>query len=158
MPAIVRARAPNERIVAPERIALALRPELDRSAIPNRVSLGQGAPPFAGELREEQSSPRYTTALPNGQSMTLVTLRRPWLYIGFIVNPGNAAANGLVAQLRVFSGRLNGLSDTFAIAATGVGQAFRNITVGATCELVVHNGTGQPVKNLQAAIWGMGER
>ena len=167
MPQVIRPRPePSPRVVVPERVGYALRPELERATIPERVTMGAGAPPFAGELREEQSSPRFSTALGVGKMMTLATLRRPWLYVGFIVDPGNATRpeapdRGIVAFLRILAGRMNGLTGPFIIpvfAPIGPPQAVVNVTVGAACELVVLNETGQGVKNIAGTIWGMGER
>jgi hypothetical protein len=157
MPSIVsRPRFPAQRVVVPERMALALRPEIERSTIPARVTLAQNAPPFAGELREEQCTARPLTC-PNGGQITLATLRRPWNYVGWCVRPGDAGGAGLSVQLRILTRGVNGLTAPVAVAA-GLPFAVTGIIMGATCELVVVNTTGAPVKGLVGALWGMSER
>jgi hypothetical protein len=137
-------------------MALAMRPEIDRDAIPPRITLAQNAPPFAGELREEQCTSRPLRALVGAQ-VTLATLRRPWSFVGWAINPGNAVGAGLSAQLRILTRGVNGLTVAVAVPA-GLPFAVVGLVVGATCELVVTNGTGAPVKGLVGAIWGMSER
>jgi hypothetical protein len=157
MPSIVsRPRFPAQRVVVPERMALALRPEIDRDAIPARVTLATNAPPFAGELREEQCTAR-PLACANGAQVVLATLRRPWNYVGWAVRPGNAGGPGLSVQLRILTRGVNGLTAPVAVAA-GLPFAVVGIIMGATCELVVTNATGAPVTGLVGALWGMSER
>lgn len=170
MPPVIRPKTRGPRVVhVPERVAIALEPSIERGPIPSRVTMRASAPPFAGELREEASSPAFTTPLAVDQFLTLATLRRPWLYVGFIVKVGNAAVpvaprRGLVAFLRIKADRYNGLTQPFVIPLSATAplakqtQAVVNLTVGAACELVVLNETDGPVTGLAGAIWGMGER
>lgn len=149
-------------VVVPSRVARALRPSVNRDEIPGHVALATNAPPFSGELREEQygsfSKGDGLTVLPAGASAPIVSLRRAWEFIGFIVDPGDAAAPGLVAQVRVLTRGINGLGAAFPIVAAIGPQAFANIILGARCELVLTNGTGLPILGLRASIWGMGSR
>jgi hypothetical protein len=156
VPAVVRyRRGPDPTIVLPRRVALALRPEDDREVIPVRVTLNKNAPPFAGELREEQSSQPVKNFAVDAQ-VTLATLRRPWSYVGWAVDPGNAGA-GLTAQLRILTRGLDAYTAPVVIPA-GRPFALVGLIVGATCELVVTNGTAGVVRNLRGSIWGMSER
>jgi hypothetical protein len=157
MPSIIdRNRSPAQRVVVPARMALAMKPEIERGVIPSRVTLGQNAPPFAGELREEQCTAKPLTC-PNGGQITLATLRRPWNYVGWAVRPGNAGGAGLSVQLRILTRGVNGLTAPVAVAA-GIPFAVVGIIMGATCELVISNTTGAPVSGLVGALWGMSER
>lgn len=170
MPPVIRPKTREpRRVVVPERVALALEPTIDRRPIPARVTMRGNAPPFAGELREEASSAPLTTAVPVNQLVTLATLRRPWLFVGFVVKVGDAVAavaprRGLVAFLRIKADRFNGLSQPFVLPLSATlplgkqAQAVINVTVGAACELVVLNETDNPVSGLAGAIWGMGDR
>ena len=154
MPAVVRGRMPPmRRIAVPERMALALSPELDRGAIPSRVTMSTDVP-FAGELREEQSSARPLTIGPNA-TITLATLRRPWVYVGWAVNPGNIGGAGLSAFLRILTRGVNGATTPVALAGTAP-FAVLGITCGARAELVLVNATGNPVAGVRGSIWGMG--
>jgi|SRR5215831_6869491 len=156
MPAVVRGRPAEQRIVVPRRLGLALEPEIDRAPIPSRVTLSTNAPPFAGEVREEQSNTKPLT-IPSGVTATVATLRRPWNFVGWAVNPGNTIGVGLVAALRILTRAVNVPTATTAIPA-GVGLAVINQIVGAPCELIVHNGTNSTITGLRGVIWGMGER
>lgn len=159
MPAVICPKPPGKsRMLAPRRIAQAVNPSADRSDIPPRVTLATNAPPFAGELREEQSK-LLTAPLPNGATAILCTLRRPWNFVGFLVDPGSATAVGNInALLFVLSRNVAGLLLTSPLVA-GLGpQAFATIIVGARVELRVHNLTGGPVTGLRGALWGMSER
>jgi hypothetical protein len=144
-------------IVVPKRVAYALRPSIDRSEIPTHIDLSTNAPPFSGELREEQYGQMPGSAgLPDGASIPIVGLRRAWEFIGFIVDPGSAAAPGLTAAVRVLTRGINGIGPQFPVV-NGVGpQAFTSLLTAARCELVLFNATGAPIFGLRASIWGMG--
>lgn len=153
MPEVPRHQGPGPRIVVPERIGVALRPEIDRSGIPSRVSNNVGAPTYAGELREEQFG-KIRGALPVGAAATVVALRRAWPLVGFCVHPGDAAGGGLTARLHVQVYGQNGFTPPVAVVSAGGPQVFFGFAVGAKCELIVTNATGAPIHNLRGSIWG----
>jgi len=158
MPPVARhVRSPDRTVVVPRRVADALRPAEDRRGIPSRVSLRTNAPPFDGEVREDQG--RQVSLIAPGAEVVIVTLRRAWLYVGFAVDPGAAAAGaGIVAYLRVLSGGVNGkIGAGTAITAAGGPQAVAAIQLGARAELVVKNGTATALPLVRGTIWGMGE-
>ena len=154
MPAVVRGRMPpTRRIAVPERMAVAIAPEIERSAIPARVTTSVG-PTFAGELREEQSTARPLTIPAHGFAI-LATLRRPWVYVGWAVNPGDIGGAGLSAVLQILTRGVNGATTPVALAGTSPFAAL-GITCGARAELVVVNTTSNPVHGVRGSIWGMG--
>ena len=164
MPAVVgRPPPPTRPALAPRRVALAVQPELERGTIPSRVTLDSNAPPFAGELREEQTTNGRLDVLP-GRFVVLATLRRPWNYIGFAVDLGDwGGGAGFIAFLRTLGRGVNGAIQQTAtpLTTTGPPVAFSGFIVGATCELVVANITEAPptaILGVRGTIWGMGER
>jgi hypothetical protein len=156
MPPRVRGVPELESFELDERVALALRPDLERDDIPVRQTLASGDPPYAGETREAQGTVLRAPLAP-GASVTLATLRRAWEVVGFIVNPGNAAAPGLTAQLRVLGRSVQGLTAP-VVVAPGQALAFVGILVGSRCELVVINASASPVTGIAGEIWGMAQR
>lgn len=159
MPAVVgRPPPPTRPALAPRRVALAVQPELDRRVIPARVTLDANAPPFAGELREEQTGSKVDIA-PNS-FVTLATLRRPWSYIGFAVDQGDAADSAVFeAFLRTLGRGVNGALAQSAVPLNSTGSlAFGAFIVGIACELVVFNGAGPTIHGVRGTIWGMSER
>ena len=163
MPALVRPRGPDDEdplIRVPRRVGLALRPSANREAIPEHVALSTNAPPYSGEVYEQQTG-RHSqfTPLAVGQTMAIVSLRRAWKIVGFIVDPGDAVDGGdpfhLQVNLRVLTRGLNG-DLPFATVPTGQGPvAFVNLVIGARVELRVRNSTTNPVFGVKASIWGM---
>jgi hypothetical protein len=157
MPPVLRRPAsredPRERV--PPRVALALRPELERAEIPARARLGTNAPPFSGEYREEQWGQQKGRLLP-GQRVTLCALRMPWKYVGFIVNPGVSTGPGVVAFLRIVNTGVDGFTPDIAIASNQRPQAFTGFIIGARAELLVQNNTEDFIAGLRGSIWGMG--
>ncbi len=109
--------------------------------------------PYDGELRESVWS--QPVVLENDAQTTVATLRSAWVYVGFIVDPGNASDVGLTAWLNILEPMLQGRTVPVAIANGQPPQAFISLTVGARCELVVRNETGTRIRNLKAALWGM---
>lgn len=132
---------------------------------PVRVSLGQEAPPYAGEICESQfSGPPSTQPLAVGERMVLCTLRRAWNFVGWLINPGNAASGGpgtnLLGALQVIGRGMTGLltNGGAVVQLPPFGpNGLSGIIVGQRCELVVINATAAPVTGLQGMIWGMGE-
>ncbi len=107
---------------------------------------------FQGELRESMWSGPVT--LQDGQTQIVATLRSPWVYVGFMVDPGDAAAGGLSATLNILEPMMQGRVASVPIVQGVPPQAFVGFTVGARCELRLTNATGAPV-TCKAAIWGM---
>ncbi len=157
MPAVIGRSPPRAQPrPAPRRVALAVQPELERETIPSRVTLDANAPPFAGELREEQTG--RPLVLVAGGTLTLATLRRPWNYVGFACQVGALAdATGTSLRLRILGRGVNGLTPPVALVGPGP-FAFVGFIVGATCELVIVSTLGVAVPNVRGAIWGMSER
>lgn len=153
---LAKPRYPAQRVIVPERVANALRPESNRQAIPARVTLDAQSVPFAGELREEQASQKVLTVVAGG-AVVLATLRRPWNFVGLVVDPGSIGGPGLVWQLKILTRGPPGFTAPVGLAGTFV-QAFTNLIVGARCELVVSNTAKSDVTGVRGAIWGMGER
>lgn len=139
-----------------ERVGRALRPELDQHDIPDRITLATGDPPYAGETREAQSS-KITSPLPAGASITLVTLRRAWELVGFMVNPGTAPTPGLTATLNIL-GRSMSAPIATVVVPNGKLIAFTGFLVGARCELVVTNAGATAATGIVGEIWGMAQR
>lgn len=163
MPSILGPKPPPApRVLVPRRVGLALQPELERAAIPPRVTLDTHGQPFAGELREEDSGPIIAQIAP-GALVTLATLRRPWNFVGIAVDPGDTPdlANQAAVLLRVLVRGVKGLSAPFVLSGAAP-QAFLNIIVGAPCELVFFNLTNlttpATIHNVRGTIWGMGEK
>ncbi len=166
MPSPVRPRVIPQRhgpgngpIVVPARVAEALDPAgSTRRYIPERVRLGTDAPPFSGELREDDGK-FLRQPLAVGAAASLGMLTRAWNYVGFMIDPGNAAAGGvgLVVQLVVFAANMRApLPDI--LVTLGIGpRSFPVQLVGARVELVAINQTVAPIRNLRGAIWGMSE-
>lgn len=146
---------PDDRILVPARVGYALDPTADRSDIPAHVTNRTGAP-FSGELREEQG--RDNIIIPNNGQVTGATLMRPWLYVGWAVDPGNAAAAGLSVRVRFLTARFGGLLPAVAIANGVPAQAVQPFICGVRAEIVISNTTGARVTGVRAAIWGMSER
>ena len=158
MPAVIgRAPPPTRPRMVPRRVGLALQPELERATIPLRVTLDANAPPYAGELREEHTGPRIK-AIPNGAIVILATLRRAWNFVGIAVDPGDAAAPGLTAAVRVLTRGVNGIIQPPFAVAIGGPSAFVNLIVGVECELLLSNATGATVHGARGTIWGMSEQ
>jgi hypothetical protein len=163
MPAVIsRPPRPAPFTRVPSRVALALEPELNRRVIPARITLDANAPPFAGELREDQHG--TPVDCPPGSITTLATLRRPWNFVGFSVNQGDLADRpGCAVTLRVLTRAVNGFVINQGLPAALAGSspvAFVGLVVGAICEVVFFNETVGPaftVHGVSAAIWGMGE-
>jgi hypothetical protein len=161
MPAVIgRPPRPAPFVRVPTRLGLALEPELDRRVIPARVTLDANAPPFAGELREDQHGPKVTS--PPGSTVVLATLRRAWNYVGFAFEPGDYGGQvGFALTLRVMTRSINGIVLNQGLPATpsaGVNTAFVGFVVGAACELVALNNSELTFHNLRGSIWGMGEK
>lgn len=157
MPSIVnRPSFPRQRVVVPERVGLALRPEALRDVIPARVTLAENAPPYAGELREEHTG-AIVKLLGAGQMASLATLRRAWNYVGWAIQPGDADAGQLSAQIKVLTRGINGYTAAVAVPA-GLPFALVGLIVGAACELVVTNTGDEPVELVRGSIWGMSEK
>jgi hypothetical protein len=166
MPAVIRRVVPAQpRVVVPPRMAMALQPELDRSAIPARVTLDANAPPFAGELREDQHG--FKVDCPSQSFTVLATLRRAWNYVGFSIDPGDAVSpfTGLALTLRTLGSGMNGFVANQGlptlIGGSGV-LSFVGFIVGAPCELIFVNGTNGEgaitIHGVRGEIWGMGEK
>lgn len=138
----------------PSRVARALRPSQNRSGIPERITLGSGAPPFADEVREEQS--KVIVNLPANGTVLAVTLRRAWSFVGFAVDPGNTGVGGLNAQIKVIT---RGVQGFFPVVVVTPGQpkAFAAQIVGARAELWITNNTAVAVAGLKCTIWGMSD-
>jgi hypothetical protein len=156
MPPRVRTVAPLPTIVVDERTGLALRSEADREDIPTRQTLASDAVPFGGEMREAQSG-RLVAPLAAGASATIATLRRSWELIGFIVDPGNAAAPGLTATLNILGRGAQGVIAS-VVVPPGPPRAFTGFLVGARAELVVTNAGATAAAGVVGEIWGMAER
>jgi hypothetical protein len=157
VPSIInRPRFPPQRVVVSERVAVALRPEALRDVIPARVTLAENAPPYAGELREEHTG-AVVKVLGAGAMVSLATLRRAWNYVGWAINPGDADAGQLLAQIRVLTRGINGYTAAVSVPA-GLPFALVGLIVGAACELVVTNTGDEPVTLVRGSIWGMSEK
>jgi hypothetical protein len=110
--------------------------------------------PGHGELRESVWSNVFTLGVD--EQTIAASLRSHWVYVGFIVDPGDAIAVGLTATIRILEPMLQGKVAAVPIV-NGIGaQAFIGFTVGARCELVVRNATGSPVTGIKCQLWGMG--
>jgi hypothetical protein len=163
MPPVIRRRPLSEGddlVTVPRRVAFALRPSENRSAIPDHVDLSTNAPPYSGELREQQTRklPSNTSLLP-GATILMCGLRRAWNFVGLIVDPGDndAGGGGLVLNLIVVVRGLQGfLPDT--VVPAGRPMAFTNLIIGARCELRLTNNTFNPIFGLGASLWGMGDK
>lgn len=162
MPELLRrpARYPPQRVVTAREVAIALRPETDRSGIPNRVNLDTGGVPFAGEFREEQHR-AVNARIKIGATVTIATLRRPWNYVGFIVDPGSSTVS-FQAYLRVLTRGLSGVVTPSQLTIQpGLGpQASTALIMGAVCELIVTNPTGEgsaQLSGVRGTIWGQSE-
>jgi hypothetical protein len=158
MPPTLRRRIPSppERVIVAPRVADALRPEHARDLIPRHVLGNAGDVPFDGELREEMSAGPFS--MPANSEVVRATLRRPWLYVGCAIDPGNTAGPGLQAALRLPNARFTATILSFAINGNGFAQAFPAIICGSRAELVLQNTTGSTLTGLKVAIWGMSER
>lgn len=161
MPAVIGRRAPPlPSMRVPSRVALALEPQLDRRVIPARVTLDASAPPFAGELREDQHGRRLNC--PPGITV-LATLRRAWNFVGFTFEPGDAVSpfTNLAVTLRIL-GSVNGFAANqglpFALNST-LPASLIGFVIGAPCEVVFFNLTAATtIHGVRASIWGMGEK
>jgi hypothetical protein len=165
VPSIVsKRRAKNPSAAMPPRLARAYKPEIVRDTIPWHPTLDTGQPPYSGEIREEMiGSPVVSLAPVAPQIHTIVvlaTLRRPWNYIGFAVDPrafGGVA--GIGVGLRVLT-RLGPalMQSPAAIPLAGVTDivAATNYIVGAPCELVFVNASGASA-TVRGCIWGMSD-
>ena len=166
MPAVIgRPPRPAPLRNVPSRVALALQPELDRRIIPARVTLDANAPPYAGELREDQHGPRLDS--PPGSLIVLATLRRAWNFVGFAFDPGDTynGQTGTFLTLRTITRGINGLVQNQGLPVAPAGtdpSSFVGFVVGAACELVFLNQTSGEgaltFKNLRGSLWGMGEK
>lgn len=157
MPAVVSGRKPLPRALAPTRVALAVQPEILRKVIPPRVTLRASAVPFAGELREEAQSTKPLT-IPIGGVVVLCSLRRPWNYVGFAIDPGNAVAATLVAALRVRTAGFPAIVQTPVPIGSGLPSAFPAIILAAQADLIVTNtSVSAAAVGVRGAIWGMSE-
>jgi hypothetical protein len=164
MPAVIGRRPPPAPLVrVPSRMAIALQPELDRRVIPARITLDANAPPYAGEIREDQHGTKHDC--PPGSFTTLATLRRAWNYVGFAIDPGDALSpfTGLAVTLRVL-GSLQGLIANQGLPVAVTDQrtaAYVGFVVGAPCEVVFVNATSGggavTIHGVRGSIWGMGE-
>lgn len=165
MPSIIRKRrVVDPSAVMPSRLARAYAPQIVRDTIPWHPTLDTGQPPYSGEIREEMiGSPIVSPAPVLPQTLTIVvlaTLRRPWNYISFAVDP--RAFGGIVGTavaLRVLT-RLGPalMQSPAAIPLTGVVEivAATNYIVGAPCELVFLN-TSETSAIVRGCIWGMSD-
>lgn len=165
MPSIINKRtARNPVATLPIRQARALQPEIIRDTIPWHPTLDPGQPPFSGEIREEMiGSPILSRApvAPQAETIiTLATLRRPWNYIGFSVDPrAFGGITGIAVTIRILT-RLGPalLLSPAAINLSGVQTivAATNYIVGAPCELVFLN-TSATSAQVRGCIWGMSD-
>lgn len=155
MPAKIRTVPRQPTIVVPDRVGLALRPDLERDSIPIRKTLSGDGVPYGGEEREANFS-YLRSALATGASFTAATLRRGWELVGFTVDPGTAAAPGLTAQLRVLGRGINGVVAS-VVVAPGNPQSFVGFFVASRCELVINNPNpgGGPASRVGGELWGM---
>jgi hypothetical protein len=163
MPPVIR-RAPlsqgDDLVRVPRRVAFALRPSENREDIPVHVDLSTNAPPYSGELREQQTRTLpQNTVLDINQTITMCGLRRAWNFVGFLIHPGtnDAGGGGLVANLVILTRGLDGMLPDITVLANRT-QAFTGLIVGARCELRLTNLTFNPIFGLKASIWGMGEK
>lgn len=156
MPAVISGRKRMGQGAAPPRVALAVQPEILRATIPPRVTLDSNAPPYAGELREEQQTTRPVT-IPAGGTVILASLRRPWNFVGFAVQPGNAGAGLLAATLRVRTRGFPAILQPPVTVGAGLASAFPAVILGAQADLIVTNTGDVPAVGVQGAIWGMSE-
>lgn len=163
MPPVIRRRPlseGDELVTVPRRVAFALRPSENREAIPDHIDLSTNAPPYSGEVREQQTRTLPSnTALGVGATITMVGLRRAWNYVGFSIAPGDndAGGGGLVANLVILTRGLNASLPNVVVAAGGP-QAFVGLIIGERCELRLTNKTFNPIFGLKASIWGMGHK
>jgi hypothetical protein len=166
VPAVIRRVLPAQpRVLVPPRMAMALEPELNRAAIPPRVTLDASAPPFAGELREDQHG--FKVDCPPGSFTVLATLRRAWNFVGFSIDPGDAVSpfTDLALTLRTLGSGMNGFVANQGLPTLIGGSgtlSFVGFTIGAPCELIFINATSGEasvtVHGVRGEIWGMGEK
>jgi hypothetical protein len=146
----------NPRIVVPQRLAQALDPAgTTREFIPRAAKLTSASTPYSGELFEDEGT--RIPVLPAGVSQSVGKLRRPWNYVGYMVDPGDADSDGLTVQLVVWTSTMHAPLPVQAVDFTLGPQAFAPVIMGAIAELIVTNGTEDDIKGLRAALWGMSE-
>lgn len=154
-------KPPPQRIVVSKRVAFALRPEADRRPIPTRYEKSAAEPPFAGEFRESVYSGDHRYGVPVGGLLVLCTLGRAWNYVGFVVDPGTSTTS-FTAYLRTVERGINGIA--FATATTiapGFPTASVGFVMGARCELLIQNGTGDgaaPLVGIRGTIYGQSDK
>lgn len=165
MPPVARPRGhmPGTKLAVPRAVAVALRPEIERGGIPSpSVSLARGGIPFSGELREETQSLLRKPLNPGDAGIVLATLRRPWTYVGFMIDPGDATGN-ITASLRALSrgGPAIVPGSALIVAPGDPPSAAVAVPMGIRCELVIsYEGPGEGItiaKNVRGAIWGMSD-
>ncbi len=152
------------KVAVTSRVGKALRPEVFKQGIPDRVTLSEQAPPFAGEIREEQFGRLRNPLAPSGSAggqQVLATLRRAWNFVGFSVDPGDSA-HGITAELRVLVRGMEAfLPASLLVIAPGVVTASLAFQVACRCELVVFgevaDGQASPVNGVRGTIWGMSQ-
>jgi len=151
---------PPQRIIVSKRVAFALRPEADRKPIPRRTEKSAAEPPFAGEFRESVYSGDHRYGLPVGQLLVLCTLGRAWDIVGFVVDPGSSTTS-FTAMLRVVERGINGTAFGTAITVNpGFPVASGGFLMGARCELLIQNATGDgagPLAGIRGTIYGQSE-
>lgn len=165
MPRIIsKKRVPNPSAVMPIRLARAYKPEIIRETIPWHPTLDTGQPPYSGEIREEMIGEPVVSTSPASPSeptiVCLATLRRPWNYIGFAVDPrAFVGVTGIAVALRVLT-RLGPalMQSPAAINLSGVVNivSATNYIVGAPCELVFINAS-ETTASVRGCIWGMSD-
>lgn len=166
MPPVARPRGhmPSTKLAVPRKVAVALRPELDREGIPSPVvTLSRGGIPFSKELREETDALLRKPVNPGDANIVVATLRRPWTYVGFMVDPGNATG-AIVASLRALSrgGPAIVPGSSITISPGDGPTAAVAVPMGIRCELVLsYESPGEgigPAKGVRGALWGMSDR
>jgi len=157
-------RAKNPSAVMPSRLARAYRPEIVRDTIPWHPTLDTGQAPYSGEIREEIIGSAVVSLAPVAPQtltiVTLATLRRPWSYVGFAVDPrAFAGVAGIAVALRVLT-RLGPalMQSPAAISLAGVNDivSATNYIVGNRAELVFINASATTA-SVRGCIWGMSD-
>ena len=144
------------------RVAKALTPEIFRGKIPDRVTLSEQAPPFAGELSEEQFGKLKKLGI--GDKQVVASLRRRWNYVGFSVDPGALGGQTMTAALSVMVRGMRAIVPATILTIVGGNGpvASTAFVMACRCELILigpNAGEGaEAVTDLRGTIWGMSEQ
>lgn len=152
--------SPRYVTVPDDQVAAALRPDLGTGQIPRRIVNSGDAPPWSGEIAEQQTFDGNQEGLEIaiGTEAVLCTLRRLWTFVGVGVDPGSLPAGGGIntCDIRLYA-IVRGLR-VLILSTPIVGGPTTGFvtTAGAKCELAlfVRATVVAPVDNVRGAIWG----